>query len=131
MELIKNILLALVATVLATILIPIGLVTAIIFLILRCDSELTVKYFNRVFLYLAISIDIWGNFVMAPLFNMVLIKKHSSCYRFGKKGDTISKVIGLNLQQGNLTMIGKGVDRILNIFEKDHSIKAVTNNSKI
>jgi len=30
--------------------------------------------------------------------------------------------------QGNLTMVGRGVNRILNIFEKDHSIKAVTNN---
>ena len=62
------------------------------------------------------------------MFNVILIKNTQSLYRFGKNGDTISKVIGLNLQQGNLTMVGKGVNKVLNIFEKDHSIKAVTNN---
>lgn len=125
MELLKNILLALVATVLATILIPIGLVSAIIFLIVKQRANLTEKYFNRVFLYLAISIDIWGNFVMAPLFNVVLIKKNSSCYRFGKEGETISSSLGKNVVANNLTIIGKGLNKILDIFEKDHSIKSI------
>ena len=125
MELLKNISLALVATVLATILIPIGLVSAIIFLIIKQRSSLTEKYFNRVFLYLAISIDIWGNFVMAPLFNTILIKRNSSCYRFGKEGETISSSLGKNVVANNLTIIGKGLNKILDIFEKDHSIKSI------
>ena len=37
------------------------IVSAIIFLLVKQRANLTEKYFNRVFLYLAISIDIWGN----------------------------------------------------------------------
>lgn len=128
MELLKNILLALVAVGLAVVLIPIGLITAIVFLITRLDSNLTFKYFNRVFLYLALSIDIWSNFVMAPLFNMILLKRNSCYYRFGKEHETISSALGKNVLGNNLTIIGKGLNKLLDLFEKDHSIKAVTNN---
>jgi hypothetical protein len=130
MGLLNNILLAIVAILLGSIIIPIGILFAIVWLIFHKGESLGIKYFSRIFRNIALSIDILGNFCCAIMFNVVLIKSNSTLYRFGKNGDTISKVIGLNLQQGNLTMIGKGVNKILNVFEKDHSIKAVTNNYK-
>jgi len=128
MTLFKNILLAIVAIGLGSIIIPLGIFFAIIWLISHNEENLGIKYFSRIFRNIALSIDILGNFCCAIMFNVILIKNTQSLYRFGKNGDTISKVIGLNLQQGNLTMVGKGVNKVLNIFEKDHSIKAVTNN---
>ena len=128
MGLLINICLAIIAIVLGSIIIPLGILFAIIWLIIHKGENLGMKYFSRIFRNIAISIDILGNFCCAIMFNVILIKNTQSLYRFGKNGDTISKVIGLNLQQGNLTMVGKGVNKVLNIFEKDHSIKAVTNN---
>lgn len=127
-ELLQNMALSAIALVLAYYLIPLGLVVACLFLIFKFDKELTWKYFNRVFLYLAKSIDIFGNFVLAPLFNMTLIKKNESAYRFGKEGETISSALGKNVMAKNLTSAGKALNFLLNLFESDHSVKSINKN---
>lgn len=122
--LLKNILLALIAISLSFVLIPIGFITAFIFLIIKADKELTWKYFSRVFYNMAISLDILGNFICSVLFNYTLIKRNSKAYRFGKEGETISAALGKNVLANNLTLAGKILNKILNLFEKNHAIKA-------
>jgi len=125
MSLIKNILLAVIAVVLAGNLFPVGITGAILFLLFKMDKQLTWKYFNRVFYNIAKGIDVMGNFIMAPVFNLLLIKINESAYRFGKEGETISSALGKNIRLNNLTMLGKGLNWVLNLFDKNHSIKSI------
>ena len=128
MTLLKNILLALTSIILGVILIPSGIFYALIFFIFRLDKEITLKYFERLFLYIAISIDMIGNFACAILFNSFLLKKNESRYRFGKVGETISSALGKNVIEGNLSIVGVVLNGLLNLFEKDHSIKSIVDN---
>jgi hypothetical protein len=77
-------------------------------------------YYNK---NLAIAIDQYGNGLCSYLFNQILIKKEG--HQFGNIDETISSVIGKNKLTGTLTWLGKLVDKILDAFEKDHSIKAI------
>lgn len=74
---------------------------------------------------LATSVDKFGNVVCAELFNATLITKESS-YKFGKIEQTISMVIGYNLQAETLSKTGKILNSVLDFFDKNHSIKAIT-----
>lgn len=125
MKLIQNLLLALVALMLSFLLIPLGIIFAIIFCVFKLDDEIALKYFERLFLYIALSIDKVGNFACAILFNTCLIKNSDRKYRFGKENQTISFVMGKNLEADNLTFVGKILNDILNLFEKDHVVKTV------
>jgi hypothetical protein len=57
------------------------------------------------------------------LFNDILIKKGG--HKFGNPDETISSVLGKNFLKGKLSLMGKGLNWILNLIEKDHSIKAI------
>ena len=80
---------------------------------------------DKKFLFMAKSVDKYGNAVCQELFNDTLIKKESN-HKFGRIDQTISIVIGYNLQAGTLTKTGRALNAILNFFEKDHSIKAIS-----
>lgn len=125
LKFISNILLAFIALALATILFPVGLLVALIFLIFKFDVELTWKYFNRVFYSIAKSIDILGNYICSVLFNYTLIQRNTKAYRFGKENETISSALGKNVLANNLTVAGKCLNFILNLFEEDHAVKAI------
>ena len=71
----------------------------------------------------ALSIDQLGNVVMSELLNITLIKKGG--YKFGNPDETISGVIGKNYLKESLSPVGRILDNILNLFEKDHSINAI------
>lgn len=75
---------------------------------------------------LAIATDQYGNGLSKYLFNILLIKK-TSTHKFGNIDETISSVIGKNKVAGTLTWLGEFVDKILDLLEKDHSIKAIDN----
>ena len=125
MSLIKNFSLFIVATILAPILIPTGVITAFIFSIIRMDYSMLHKHLTRLFFYMAVSIDKVGNYACAVLFNLTLIIKNEKAYRFGKEGQTISSALGHNVLSNNLSKLGILLNRLLNLFEKDHAIKAV------
>jgi len=72
---------------------------------------------------LAIAIDQYGNGLCSYLFNQILIKKGG--HQFGNIDETISSVLGKNKLFDTLTWLGKFVDKILDLFEKDHSIKSI------
>lgn len=83
------------------------------------------KNADRMFFQLATAVDKFGNVVCKDLFNATLIKKDSS-HKFGQIHQTISQVIGYNLLDGTLTRTGRILNGILDFFDKDHSIKAIT-----
>lgn len=71
----------------------------------------------------AISDDQSGNVYMAKLFNDLLIKPGG--YRFGNPDETISSVLGKNKLTHTLTILGRGLDWILNKLDPNHSIKSI------
>lgn len=75
------------------------------------------------------TIDIFGNVVAADLFNDTLIKRDG--YRFGRRGETISSVIGKNYQSGTLTRIGSGLRKTLDFIDEDHSTKSILTDEQI
>lgn len=82
------------------------------------------KRFNTYFMNMAISIDQYGNVAMSPIFNAILIKKHS-VNKFGNVDETISSVLGKNQQKGTLARIGRGLNNILMWLDKNHSVKSI------
>lgn len=72
---------------------------------------------------LAIAKDQYGNAVGKYVFNHCLITDDG--YKFGNIDETISSVIGKNKARGTLNKSGKLVDKMLEFFEKDHSIKSI------
>jgi len=68
-------------------------------------------------------IDLFGNVIAADLFNDVLIKKTG--YQFGKRGETISSVLGKNIKTATLTRAGKLLVIILDFIEKNHCINSI------
>ena len=71
----------------------------------------------------AVFVDILGNIICGPFFNLVLITK-TATYKFGERPETVSKVLGMNELNGTLTKLGKRVVRILNKVEENHCLKA-------
>lgn len=122
-----NLILAIFAFSLSFVFMPIGIIVAALFLIIKSDLKLVKKYFERLFLNMAISLDILGNYVCSILFNLTLIKKNDKAYRFGKEGETISSALGKNLLAGNLTLIGRTLNSALNFLDRNHSIKSINN----
>jgi hypothetical protein len=72
--------------------------------------------------------DQYGNALCMYLFNDILIKNNG--YKFGNKDETISSVIGKNHIKGTLTWLGRFLDMILDMLQKDHSIKSIDNTIK-
>ena len=107
----------LVAIILSIILFPIGFI-------------ISMFYPNRKkHLYnIAKGIDQLGNVVCNQLFNLSLIKK--SGHRFGNEDETISSVIGKNKRTCTLTVTGRLLDKLLDIIDKNHSIKAIEEDKK-
>jgi 8-oxo-dGTP diphosphatase len=71
----------------------------------------------------AIADDQHGNTYVAKLFNDVLIKVGG--YRFGNPDETISSVLGKNKLTNTLTILGRGLDWILEKLDPNHSIKSI------
>ena len=80
------------------------------------------------FMFMAKSIDKYGNAICSELFNALLITKQSK-HHFGDISQTISMVIGYNFLEGTLSKTGKLVNHILNFIDKDHSLKAIKDKS--
>lgn len=101
-----------VAILLSIILFPIGFVIAMFY------SERR-EYMFRI----AVGVDQLGNVVCKHLFNITLIKKDG--YRFGNEDETISSVVGKNKKANTLTIVGRLLDKLLDIIDRNHSIDAI------
>ena len=79
--------------------------------------------FNQYHLQIAVSKDRYGNVLGQYLFNLLLIKKDG--YKFGNGKETISSVLGKNKKYKKFSFLGMFLDKILDLMEKDHSIKSI------
>lgn len=118
-----GVLLFLVSYVLGFILIPVGLVFGFFKQVRKNTFRKAWRDIDNKFMSMAISRDKYGNVVCAELFNATLIKKSDRL--FGSHRQTISHVIGLNLQTANLTRTGRVVNYILNKLHRDHAVKSI------
>jgi hypothetical protein len=80
---------------------------------------------NQQFVDIAVSIDANGNVVADDLFNQILIKK--SGYKFGKRKETISSVLGKNQLSHTLTWTGWLIANTLDTIQSDHCLKSIDN----
>ena len=110
-----NFVLFLVATVLATLLFPIGMVYSLVKYSIHGKGSLLLR--------IAIAIDQIGNTILEDLFNDLLITEEG--YRFGDVRETVRSALGKNKQKGTLTRLGRGLDAILEFFDENHSLKSI------
>jgi 8-oxo-dGTP diphosphatase len=71
----------------------------------------------------AIASDQHGNVYLAKLFNDTLRKQGG--YAFGHEDKTISHVLGMNKRMGKLTLLGRVIERILDLIDPNHSEKSI------
>ncbi len=116
-------LLALVASILASILFPLGLLITFILNLYKRRWKFSFKRLDDQFLSIATSIDSSGNVVCKDLFNWALINKKG--YLFGNRKETISSVLGKNQLHGTLSWCGKLIAWILDAIDKDHCFKSI------
>ena len=121
-----NLILVAIAIALSFILFPVGLTVGVIKSFLNRKWYKGIFYLSQNFRAIAVSIDQLGNVVCSDLFNMTLITKDSK-YLFGNPDETISSVLGKNKLRNTLSKTGIILTKILNVFEKNHSIKSIEN----
>ena len=122
MKLINNLLLAIVATILSIIIIPLALLYALFYTWKSRNNVL--EFIENILLKYSIGLDQIGNSTCYIFLNNVIIKD-DTIYSFGNIDETISSVIGKNKLQGNLTICGRILDYILNLIDNNHSIKSI------
>ena len=122
MKLINNLILAIVATILSFIIIPLALLYAL-FYTWKSKNNI-VEFLENVLLKYSIGLDQIGNATCYIFLNNVIIK-NDTIHSFGNIDETISSVIGKNKLQGNLTICGRILDYILNLIDNNHSIKSI------
>lgn len=71
----------------------------------------------------AITIDKLANREFRTLLNKTL--KKGNGYPFGSENETISSALGKNQRDDTLSKTGLIIVRILNLFEKNHSLKSI------
>lgn len=79
---------------------------------------------NKKFTAMAIAFDIYGNQVGKEILTDFLLKD-KTIHPFGKKNETISQALGWNKYYFNLTKPGKCLDKVLDFFDKNHSLKSI------
>jgi len=112
----KGLALMILAFILAGVLLPLGFIYQLISSLLKASNQYLFK--------IAKSIDQLGNVVCKDLFNLTLIKQ-DHLNGFGNEDETISSVLGKNKGLNNLTWIGKALERLLNLIDKNHVEKAI------
>jgi 8-oxo-dGTP diphosphatase len=118
-----GLLLFVLATLLACLLLPAGLLFGLFVALYRHRLRSGLRRADRKLLALAIALDQYGGVVCAELLNATLIKKESP-YRFGAISDTISRTVGLNRREGYLTRTGRALNRLLNFIDPGHTAEA-------
>jgi hypothetical protein len=74
-------------------------------------------------LKIAISIDQLGNVTMQYLLNHVMIV--AGGYKFGNRDETISSVIGKNIERNTLSKVGRLFNFVLDIIDAGHSLNSI------
>ena len=130
-NLIKSLVLFWVAGILSVILLPLGIIWTVGEILVRIFSSSEKKsafakslWFLTATLHsLALGLDQIGNAVCRDMFNRLLIEEEG--YKFGKVQETISSVLGKNQMLDTLSLWGRILVSILELFEEDHCIKSI------
>lgn len=130
-KLIKSLVLFWVAGILSVVLLPLGIIWTVGEILVRTFSSSQKKsafakslWFLTATLHsLALWLDQIGNAVCRDIFNRLLIEKDG--YKFGKVQETISSVLGKNQMLDTLSLWGRILVSILELFEEDHCIKSI------
>lgn len=113
-------LLFLIAVVLSSILIPIGLVFSFISRLFVWKFRGWRRKLGDYFYICAVSIDQTGNVFCSDLFNTILIKQKESNHLFGNADQTISAVLGYNDHYNTISKLGKYLVKLLDFFDNEH-----------
>ena len=130
-SLIKSLVLFLVAGALSVVLLPLGIIWTVGEIIVRIFSSSEKKsafakslWFLTATLHsLALGLDQIGNAVCRDMFNRLLIEQDG--YKFGKVQETISSVLGKNQLLDKLSLTGRALVVLLELFEEEHCIKSI------
>ena len=117
-----GILLAILATILLIVLLPIGMTINLVLLL-----TFKPKWYERLnssCKKIAVSIDQLGNVVFQEPMNFIFITK-KSVSKFGNEDETISSVLGKNKMSGTLTRTGRALGRFLNWIDTNHLEKSI------
>jgi 8-oxo-dGTP diphosphatase len=114
-----GLLLFLVSKVLIAALYPIGFAYSLITTFVKSGWKAVDRYLFKC----AIASDQHGNVYLAKLFNDTLRKQGG--YAFGHEDKTISHVLGMNKRLGKLTLLGRVIERILDLIDPNHSEKSI------
>ena len=127
----KSLVLFWVAGILSVILLPLGIIWTVGEIIVRIFSSSQKKsaftksiWFLTATLHsLALGLDQIGNAVCRDMFNRLLIEQDG--YKFGKVQETISSVLGKNQLLDKLSLTGRALVVLLELFEEEHCIKSI------
>lgn len=130
-NLIKSLILFWVAGALSIVLLPLGILWTVGEIIVRIFSSSQKKsalaksiWFLTATLHsFALGLDQIGNAVCRDMFNRLLIEQDG--YKFGKVQETISSVLGKNQMLDTLSLWGRILVSILELFEGDHCLKSI------
>ena len=130
-NLIKSLVLFWVAGILSVILLPLGIIWTVGEILVRIFSSSQKKsactkslWFLTATLHsLALWLDQIGNAVCRDMFNRILIEQDG--YKFGKVQETISSVLGKNQLLDKLSLTGRALVVLLELFEEEHCIKSI------
>ena len=130
-KLIKSLVLFWVAGILSVILLPLGIIWTVGEIIVRIFSSSQKKsafaksiwFLTATMHSLALGLDQIGNAVCRDMFNRLLIEENG--YKFGKVQETISSVLGKNQLLDKLSLTGRALVVLLELFEEEHCIKSI------
>lgn len=130
-NLIKSLVLFLIAGALSVVLLPFGIIWTVGEILVRIFSSSEKKsactkslWFLTATLHsLALGLDQIGNAVCSDMFNRLLIEQDG--YKFGKVQETISSVLGKNQLLDKLSLTGRALVVLLELFEEDHCLKSI------
>jgi hypothetical protein len=124
MKLVINIGLFLIAGMLVAFLFPFALVFSFIRGIYKRKPKDWYKSTSLYFFTMAFALDKFGNVLIAPMFNTIMIKSSPQFLLFGDPEETISSCLGRNDMYDNLSWLGTLIKDILNFIDPDHCQKA-------
>ena len=124
MKLILSITLFLIAWILIAVLFPLAVTFVIIRGIYKRKPVDWYRSTERYFFEMAYALDKFGNVLIAPLFNSIMIVKAPQKMLFGDPDETISSCLGRNKLHDNLTWVGRLLANILDTIDENHCEKA-------
>ncbi len=121
-----GLLLFIISILLTIVTVPLGILYTALKLLFKGKFGVLFRVSNGYFYKFALAIDQMGNVAMQDLFNDIFIKNDG--YKFGDEDETISSVLGKNERNNQLTVLGKGIVKILDVIDPGHALNSIEEN---